>query len=70
MKGHEVRDQMVVLDDLQLIVAHVLRNDVGTEIRPLRKFVEAFSFALGHLSDTTQVFIELYPPQPKCGHQD
>ncbi|VVE10953.1 transposase [Pandoraea horticolens] len=57
MEDHEIGDQMVILNDLQLIVAHVLRDDVGTEIRPLCKLIEAFAFVLRRLHDATQVFV-------------
>jgi hypothetical protein len=49
--NHQVGNQMVVLDDLQLILAHVFLNGVRSEIDPLRKVIETFALVLRRLDD-------------------
>ena len=49
--NHQVGNQMVVLDDLQLILGHVFLNGVRSEIDPLRKVIETFALVLRRLDD-------------------
>ena len=46
VEDHQVGDKVVVLDDLELVVTHIVLNDVGTEIGPLRKLVETLALVL------------------------
>ena len=57
VEDHQVGDQVVVFDDLELIVANVLGDRVGAEIGPLGKIVEAFALVLRGLDDASQVLI-------------
>ncbi len=51
----QLGDQVVVLDDLDLLVAHVLGDRVGAEVRPLREPVESLALVLSGLNDPAQV---------------
>ena len=51
VENHQVGDQMIVLDDLQLIFAHIFLDGVRSEIGPLRKVVETFALVLRCLDD-------------------
>lgn len=53
VEDHEVGDQVVVLDHLQLVVADV----VGAEVGPLRELVEAFALVLRRLDGASKVFV-------------
>jgi len=57
VEDHKIGDQVIVLDNLQLIVADIFSNGIGPEINPLGKLVEAFALILRSLNDATQVFI-------------
>ena len=57
VEDHQVGDQVVVFDDLELIVANVLGDGVGAKVGPLGKIVEAFALVLRGLNDAAQVLI-------------
>jgi hypothetical protein len=57
VEDHKIGDQMIVLDNLQLVVADIFGDGIGPEINPLSKLVEAFALVLRSLNDATQVFI-------------
>lgn len=46
---------MVVLEDFQLVLAHIVFDGVGTEIRPPGEIVEPFALVLGRLDGLTQL---------------
>ncbi len=54
MEDQQVGDQVVVLDDLQLVFAHVVLDGVGAEVDPLGELVEALAFVLGGLDGAAQ----------------
>ena len=51
VENHQIGNQMIVLDYLQLILAHILLNGVRSEIRPLSKVIKAFALVLRRLDD-------------------
>ena len=57
VENHQVGNQMIVLDDFQLILAHIFLNGVRSEIGPLRKVVETFALVLRCLDDLAQLII-------------
>ena len=57
VEDHKIGDQVIVLDNLQLIVANIFGDGIGSEINPLGELVEAFALILRSLNDASQVFI-------------
>ena len=57
VEDHKNGDQVIVLDNLQLIVANIFGDGIGPEIDSLGELVEAFALILRSLNDTSQVFI-------------
>ncbi len=57
VEDHKIGNQVIVLDNLQLVVANIFGDGIGPEIDPLGKLVEAFALVLRSLNDPAQVFI-------------
>ena len=49
VEDHKIGDQVIVLDNLQLVVANIFGDGIGPEINPLGKLVEAFALILRSL---------------------
>ncbi len=51
MENDQVCDQVIVFDDLQLVIANVFGDRIGSEINPLGELIEAFALVLRCLND-------------------
>ena len=69
VKGEQVRDQMIVFDELALLVAHILGNHaVAAEGHPLHKMVKALASGRGGLDGVAQLPIREITEQKHGAH--
>ena len=69
MEDKQVRNQMVVLDNFQLLVAYVFLDFIGGEVDPLRVLVEALAPVCRAMDDAPEL-LAIYVFQQKAGADD
>ncbi len=57
VEDDQVGDEMIVLDDLDLLIADVFPDDVIREVRPFGELVEQFTFIGGRLDELAKLDI-------------
>ena len=51
VEDHQVGDEVVVLDDLERVVPHIILDGIGAKVGPLGKFIETLAFVLRGLDN-------------------